>query len=158
MAGVIMPKEPAFAAALTARLKDFVVVVLLPLFFAYSGVRTQIGLLNTWNAWLICGVIIVVACVGKFGGTALAARVTGMSWREASVLGLLTNTRGLMELIVLNIGLDLGVITPQLFTAMVLMALVTTVMTSPIVEWLRPGEAAPPSVVRSGMTDPITTR
>lgn len=138
LAGVIVPKNNGFAQGLANKLEDLVVVFLLPLFFAYSGLRTEIGLLSSGDAWLLCALIIVVACVGKFGGSALAARWTGLSWREASALGILMNTRGLMELVVLNIGLDLGVISPTLFTMMVLMALVTTFMTSPLLDWVHP--------------------
>ena len=98
-------------------------VVLLPLFFAYSGLRTQIGLLDSASHWSTCGLVIALAVAGKFGGSTLAARVTGIPWREASAIGILMNTRGLMELIVLNIGLDLGVITPTLFAMLVLMAI-----------------------------------
>ncbi|HEY6556271.1 MAG TPA: cation:proton antiporter [Polyangiaceae bacterium] len=136
--GAVIPKEHGFAQELAGKLEDVVVVLLLPLFFAYSGLRTQIGLLDSPGAWGLCGLIILVACVGKFGGSAIAARLTGMPWREASALGILMNTRGLMELIVLNIGLDLGVISPTLFTMMVLMALVTTFMTTPLLEWIYP--------------------
>jgi Kef-type K+ transport system membrane component KefB/nucleotide-binding universal stress UspA family protein len=140
MFGAILPKEGAFAPQLAEKIEDVVVVLLLPLFFAYSGLRTQIGLLNTPEAWLTCSLIILLACVGKFGGSFLAARLTGVQWREASAIGVLMNTRGLVELIALNIGLDLGVITPKLFTMMVLMALVTTFMTSPILERIYPTE------------------
>jgi Kef-type K+ transport system membrane component KefB len=136
--GVILPKEGDLTVVLAEKLEELVLVALLPLFFAYSGVRTQLGLLNTPSGWAICALIIFVACIGKFGASAVAARVTGLSWRESSVLGILMNTRGLMELIVLNIGLDLGVIGPELFTMMVIMALVTTFMTSPLVRWLYP--------------------
>jgi Kef-type K+ transport system membrane component KefB len=87
---------------------------------------------RTVEDWMLCGVIIAVATAGKFGGTTLAARLTGLDWRDSAALGVLMNTRGLVELIVLNIGLDLGVLTPRLFTMLVLMALVTTMMTSPI--------------------------
>lgn len=135
--GAIIPKE-GFAQQLADKLEDLVVVLLLPLFFAFSGLRTQVNLLDSPDAWVMCGLIILVACVGKFGGSAVAARLTGLSWREASALGILMNTRGLMELIVLNIGLDLGVISPRLFTMMVLMALVTTFVTSPLLEWIYP--------------------
>jgi len=90
------------------------------------------------DQWLICGLIIIVATLGKFGGTLIAARATGMKWRQANALGILMNTRGLMELIVLNIGLDLKVISPTLFAMMVLMALVTTLATSPVLRWLVP--------------------
>lgn len=113
-------------------------VLLLPAFFAYTGMRTQINLVNGWKSWLWCGAIILVATFGKFGGTLVAARLTGLSWRDAAALGTLMNTRGLMELIVLNIGLDLGVISPTLFALMVMMALVTTAATSPVLQWLIP--------------------
>ena len=107
-------------------------VLLLPAFFAYTGMRTEIGLVSGWEQWLICGLIILVASLGKFGGTLAAARLAGLDWRTSSSLGILMNTRGLMELIVLNIGLDLGVISPTLFAMMVLMALVTTLATTPL--------------------------
>lgn len=138
--GAIMPRQGGFSEALTEKLEDFVVVLLLPLFFAYSGLRTQVGLLNEPQDWLVCAGIIFLACVGKFGGSTLAARLTGISWRESSAIGVLMNTRGLMELIVLNIGLDLGVITPKVFTMMVLMALFTTVITTPLLRWIYPPE------------------
>jgi Kef-type K+ transport system membrane component KefB/nucleotide-binding universal stress UspA family protein len=136
--GAIMPREGGYAQALAEKLEDFVVVFLLPLFFAYSGLRTQINLLYSGEAWVFCGLIIFVACLGKFGGSAVAARLTGHNWREASAIGILMNTRGLMELIVLNIGLDLGVISPALFTMMVIMALVTTFMTTPLLHLIYP--------------------
>lgn len=136
--GAIMPKEPKFGKAIAEKLEDVTVVLFLPLFFAFTGLRTSIGLLNSGEMWLYCGIIIFIATVGKFGGAALSARATGMSWREAGALGILMNTRGLMELAVLNIGLDIGVISPALFTIMVIMALVTTFMTSPLLEWVYP--------------------
>jgi Kef-type K+ transport system membrane component KefB/nucleotide-binding universal stress UspA family protein len=136
--GAVLPKEGGFAEALAERLEDVAVVLLLPIFFAYSGLRTQVGLLNSADAWAMCGLIILLACLGKFGGSAVAARLTGLRWREASAVGVLMNTRGLMELIVLNIGLDLGVISPTLFTMMVVMALVTTFITSPLLNWIYP--------------------
>jgi Kef-type K+ transport system membrane component KefB/nucleotide-binding universal stress UspA family protein len=138
--GAVIPKEGGLAEALAEKLEDVAVVLLLPVFFAFSGLRTQIGLLDSAEAWVTCGVIILLACLGKFGGSAVAARLTGMRWREAGAVGVLMNTRGLMELIVLNIGLDLGVISPQLFTMMVLMALVTTFMTTPLLRWFYPAE------------------
>jgi len=120
-----------------------VVTFLLPAFFAYTGLRTQLSLLGGAEQWLICAVVIAVACTGKFGGSAIAARLAGLSWREASSLGILMNTRGLMELVVLNVGLDLHMISPLLFTMMVVMALVTTFATSPILSLLigRPATA-----------------
>jgi Kef-type K+ transport system membrane component KefB/nucleotide-binding universal stress UspA family protein len=136
--GAVMPRGGGLAHALTEKLEDFVTIALLPLFFAYSGLRTRLGLVEGVEDWLTCGAIILVACAGKFGGSALAGRVTGMPWREASAVGILMNTRGLMELIVLNMGLDLGVLSPRLFTMMVIMALVTTWMTSPLLERIYP--------------------
>lgn len=139
--GVIIPREGGLAHGLRERLEDLVVVLLLPLFFAFSGLRTQLGLLDSSGAWLICGLLILVAVAGKWGGSTLAARATGQSWKDAMAIGVLMNTRGLMELVVLNIGLDLGVISPQVFTMMVLMALLTTVMTSPLLAMLQREEA-----------------
>jgi Kef-type K+ transport system membrane component KefB len=134
--GAIIPHESGIARHVRERIEDVVRVMLLPAFFAFTGLRTEIGLLQTAQDWLICAVIIAVATAGKFGGAALAARVTGLPWRESAALGILMNTRGLVELIVLNIGLDLGVISPRLFTMLVVMALVTTMMTSPILTTL----------------------
>ena len=130
--GAVIPHESAIAAHVRIRIEDLVRVSLLPAFFAVTGLRTQVGLLQTVEEWLLCGVIILVATSGKFGGVTLMARATGLNWRDSATLGILMNTRGLVELIVLNIGLDLGVISPQLFAMLVLMALVTTMMTSPV--------------------------
>jgi Kef-type K+ transport system membrane component KefB len=149
---VIIPSESKLATSFLAKLKEPVTVLLLPAFFAYTGMRTEIGLLGSMNEWLICGAIILVATLGKFGGTFAAARFAGESWREASVLGILMNTRGLMELIVLNIGLDMGVISPKLFAMMVLMALVTTMMTSPILQCLMPSFASERSLAAHSPT------
>lgn len=131
LAGAIIPHDSAIARDLTQKLEVLVTVLLLPAFFAFTGMRTQIGLVSGSEQWLICGLIVLVATAGKFGGTLAAARLTGMSWRDSSALGLLMNTRGLMELIVLNIGLDMGVISPTLFAMMVVMALVTTMAAAP---------------------------
>jgi Kef-type K+ transport system membrane component KefB len=136
--GTLVPFGSRIARELTERLEDLVVILLLPAFFAFTGMRTQIGLVTTGEAWMVCGLIVAVATAGKFGGTMLAARLTGMGWRDSASLGVLMNTRGLMELIVLNIGLDLGVISPTLFAMLVLMALVTTFATTPILHALRP--------------------
>jgi K+:H+ antiporter len=132
--GAIIPHDSRVARTLIDKLEVFVTVLLLPAFFALTGMRTEIGLLSSLAEWLLCGVIIVVATAGKFGGTLTAARLTGMKWRDAASLGILMNTRGLMELVVLNVGLDLGVISPRLFTMMVIMALVTTLTTTPVLE------------------------
>jgi Kef-type K+ transport system membrane component KefB len=123
------------------RIHGLVTILLLPAFFAFAGMRTEIGLLSDLNAWITCAVIVLIATGGKFGGALLAARLVGHDWRQAAGLGVLMNTRGLMELIVLNVGLDLGIISPVLFTMMVLMALVTTMATTPILMAIVP-EAA----------------
>ncbi|HYG73724.1 MAG TPA: cation:proton antiporter [Planctomycetota bacterium] len=136
--GAIIPHDSAVSRELTVKLSDGVSILLLPAFFAVTGLRTQIGLVSGPENWMICALIIGVAIAGKFGGSTLAARLSGMSWREAAALGTLMNTRGLMELVVLNIGLDLKVISPTIFAMMVLMALVTTAMTAPIVDRLVP--------------------
>jgi Kef-type K+ transport system membrane component KefB len=139
--GAVIPHDSRIAREFTAKLKDPVTVLLLPAFFAFTGMRTQISLVNGWESWLWCGAIILVATLGKFGGTLVAARLTGLSWRDAAALGTLMNTRGLMQLIVLNIGLDLGVISPTLFAMMVVMALATTAATAPVLQWLIPTPA-----------------
>ncbi|HVX12912.1 MAG TPA: cation:proton antiporter [Pirellulales bacterium] len=136
--GAVIPHDSTIAREMSHKLEDLVTILLLPAFFAYTGMRTQIGLVTGVESWLICGLIIVVATLGKFGGTFAAARVTGLGWRDSAALGTLMNTRGLMELVVLNIGLDMGVISPTLFAMMVLMALVTTMTTSPVLSWLLP--------------------
>lgn len=131
MAGAIMPESTRFRSLFIEKIEDVAVLLLLPLFFVFTGLRTQIGLLNDSEHWLIAGVIILVAVVGKFVGSALAARFVGQNWKDSLSIGALMNTRGLMELIVLNIGYDLGVLSAELFSMMVLMALVTTFMTGP---------------------------
>ncbi|QJE94319.1 cation:proton antiporter [Luteolibacter luteus] len=132
LAGAIMPEIAGFRHKLAVRVENFSTVLLLPLFFAFTGLRTQIGLLNDLGGWLICLGIIAVATAGKLGGSALTARFTGMSWRDSLQLGALMNTRGLMELIALNIGYDLGILSPRIFAMLVIMALVTTAMTGPL--------------------------
>jgi Kef-type K+ transport system membrane component KefB len=141
MLGAVMAHDSVLARDLTRRLQDLVVVLLLPAFFAFTGLRTQIGLVSGAGEWAVCALIIGVASLGKFGGTLLAARVTGLAWRDGAALGILMNTRGLMELIVLNIGLDLKVISPTLFTMLVMMAVVTTVATTPILDRLNRDKA-----------------
>lgn len=133
VAGAVMPRGGTFRAVLRDRLESISAVFLLPLFFAYTGLRTEIGLLDTMASWAICLGVIVVATAGKLGGTVLAARWTGLPWRDSLALGALMNTRGLMELVALNVGYELGILTPAIFAMMVLMALVTTAMTGPLV-------------------------
>ena len=137
--GALVPADSTLARQLLARLGDFVVVFFLPAFFAYTGMRTELGLVQGAAAWLTCGLIVVVACAGKLGGTYAAARLNGLVPRDAAALGVLMNTRGLMELIVLNIGLDLGILSPPLFAMFVVMALVTTFATTPVLDWLNRG-------------------
>ena len=131
MTGVIMPDITKFRNLFIEKVEDVSVILLLPLFFVFTGLRTEIGLINDPYLWRITGFIILVAVIGKFFGSALAAKFVGQSWRDSLTIGALMNTRGLMELIVLNIGLDLKVLTPEVFTMMVIMALVTTFMTGP---------------------------
>jgi Kef-type K+ transport system membrane component KefB len=158
--GAIITPHSRFARAFITKLEHLVTVLFLPAFFALAGMRTRIDLVSGVEQWLICGLIIFVATAGKFGGALVAARFTGMSWRDAAGLGVLMNTRGLMELIVLNIGLDLGVISPTLFTMMVLMALVTTIATTPVLHLLKPSSSSHhevssiASVARQGTHDP----
>jgi Kef-type K+ transport system membrane component KefB len=135
--GAIMPKHHDFIKAVRNKLESLTVVALLPLFFASSGLRTNVGMVHG-ELWIYTLLVIATAVAGKFGGSTLAARMAGVSWRDATALGILLNTRGLMELVALNVGLDIGVISQQVFTIMVLMALVTTFMTSPLLEWVYP--------------------
>ena len=134
LAGAMMPKSSKFKELLAGKTEDISVLVLLPLYFAFTGLRTQIGLLNNGHLWTVCGLVIFLAVFGKLGGSAIAARLTGQSWKESFLIGSLMNTRGLVELIVLNIGYDLGILSPPIFSIMVLMALVTTLMTCPLLD------------------------
>lgn len=136
LAGVIMPSQQEFRHILTNKIEDVSLVLLLPLFFVITGIRTEIGLLNTPNLWILCGIIIAVAVCGKFLGSTITARLTGQTWENAFTIGALMNTRGLMELVVLNIGYDLGILTPSVFAMMVLMALSTTFMTAPALNFI----------------------
>ena len=129
--GAIVPREGGLARAFVSRIEDLVVLIWLPVFFASTGLRVEIGLLSSGEEWAICGFVIVVACLGKIGGVGVSARLVGFSWRAAGTIGLLMNTRGLMELVVLTIGLELGILSRLTFSMMVLMAVVTTFMTVP---------------------------
>ncbi len=149
LAGVCLPKSPGFVHDLAEKLEDVTVVLLLPLYFAITGLRTSVGLLNSLEAWGVCGLVVLVAIAGKWGGAMAAGRAAGLSWREAGAIGVLMNTRGLVELVILNVGLDVGVLSPTLFAMLVLMALATTLMTTPLLDvvcpsrYLRPAEPAP---------------
>lgn len=134
LAGVCMPPDSGLRQFLRSRLETFSTVLLLPLFFAFTGLRMQIGLVAGWESWAVCAGLIVMAIAGKLGGGMMAARWTGMSWGDSFSLGTLLNARGLVELIVLNLGYDLGILPPQIFAMLVLMTLVTTFMTGPLLQ------------------------
>jgi Kef-type K+ transport system membrane component KefB len=137
LAGVIMPRNSPVRERLMDRLGT-IHLLLLPLFFAFTGLRTDVRFFNDARTWLLCAAVIAVATFGKLGGSTIGARLTGSSWNEALIIGALMNSRGLMELVVLNIGYDLGIITPPLFAIMVIMALATTAATSPLLSlWKR---------------------
>lgn len=148
LAGAIVPREGTLATTLVTHTRGLTAVVFLPLFFAVTGLRMNIGLLQDRSLWICCGLVLLVAIVGKVGGAMFSALKVGFSWREATAIGLLMNTRGLMEMVVLNVGLDIGVVSRGLFTMTVLMALVTTGMTTPLLDRVlhiareveRPGE------------------
>ncbi|WP_333818994.1 cation:proton antiporter [Ohtaekwangia sp.] len=156
MTGAIIPENAKFRNIFIEKVEDVSVVLLLPLFFVFTGLRTQIGLLNEPSLWMTAGVIIAVAVTGKFLGSAIAAKVVGQSWKDSLSIGALMNTRGLMELVVLNIGYDLGVLSPEVFAMMVIMALVTTMMTGPALDMINhffkdKTTAAPGKIADSGL-------
>lgn len=132
LAGVVMPERRELRLALVRRFEELSSVALLPLFFALTGLRTRLGLLDGPASWAAFALVLAAASAGKLGGSALAARASGLDWRESLALGALMNSRGLVELVVLNVGYDLGVLPPAVFTMMVLMALVTTAATGPL--------------------------
>ncbi|KMQ69470.1 transporter [Chryseobacterium sp. FH2] len=136
MAGAIMPENAKFRTLFIDKVEDVALVLLLPLFFVFTGLRTQIGLLNDGHLWMTAGFIILTAVLGKFAGSALAAKFLGINWKDSLTIGALMNTRGLMELIVLNIGYDLGVLGPEIFAMLVIMALFTTFMTGPALDFI----------------------
>jgi len=136
MAGAIMPENVKFRNLFIEKVEDVALVLLLPLFFVFTGLRTQIGLLNDAHLWMTAGLIIAVAVIGKFIGSALTAKFLRINWKDSLTIGALMNTRGLMELIVLNIGYDLGVLSPEIFAMMVIMALFTTFMTGPLLDFI----------------------
>ena len=131
LAGLIMPQDKFFREVVSGKIEDVSIVLLLPLFFVITGLRTQVTLLNNSSLWAAFGWILLVAVMGKFGGSTFAARIVGQNWKNSLSIGALMNTRGLMELVVLNIGYDLGILSPEIFSMMVIMALLTTFMTNP---------------------------
>ena len=136
LAGVVMPPQLQFRKMVINKIEDVSIVLLLPLFFVFTGLRTQIGLLSNAHLWITCAWIILIAVAGKFGGSTLSAKIVGQSWKDSLSIGALMNTRGLMELIVLNIGYDLGILSPEIFAMLVLMALITTFMTGPALDFI----------------------
>jgi K+:H+ antiporter len=140
MAGLVMPKSSKLRQGLRDRIESVTSVLLLPLFFAYTGLRTSIGLLNSGELWLLCALILVVAVGSKLLVSGAIAHASGMPWRESLAVGVLVNTRGLVELVILNVGLDLHILSPTLFSMMVIMALATTLMTTPLMDWIYPAQ------------------
>jgi Kef-type K+ transport system membrane component KefB len=138
LAGTIMPRTGGVTEGLIAQIRGVTSVIFLPLFFAVTGLRTNVGLLHSPALWMCCALVLAVAIVGKLGGAMVSAAALGFSWRESAAIGVLMNTRGLMEMVVLNIGLDIGVISHSLFTMIVIMALITTAMTTPIIDRIVP--------------------
>jgi Kef-type K+ transport system membrane component KefB len=145
MAGVVMPRGETLESGLRGRLEAVTLVLLLPLFFAYNGLRTNVSLVDTSRLWLLCGLIVLVAIVSKLLITAVSVRMGRVPWRESFAVGILVNTRGLVELVILNVGLDLHVLSPTLFSMMVVMALATTFMTAPLLDWTYPAHRAAPA-------------
>ncbi|CAK7067209.1 MAG: Glutathione-regulated potassium-efflux system protein KefB [Bacteroides fragilis] len=136
MAGVVMPPSIGFRKVMMEKVEDIALVFFLPLFFAFTGLRTEIGLINSPALWGVCLLLITVAVAGKLGGCAVAARLVGESWKDSFTIGTLMNTRGLMELVALNIGYEMGVLPPSIFVILVIMALVTTFMTTPLLHFV----------------------
>lgn len=139
IAGVVMPSNVKFRKIMTEKVEDVSLALFLPLFFVSTGLRTEIGLLNTPELWSMCGIFILVAIIGKFGGAMLSARFVGESWKDSLYIGALMNTRGLMELVVLTIGYEMKILPPSIFVMLVLMTLVTTFMTTPLVSFINFG-------------------
>jgi Kef-type K+ transport system membrane component KefB len=152
--GAVLSGEHAFRQAVSRRLRDFVTVFFLPIFFTYTGLRTEVRSLDTPLLWLLCGLVLAAAVFGKFVGCGVAAWLSGFSPREAGCIGVMMNTRALMELIVINVGYELRVIPRSVFCMLVLMALATTVMTSPVLLRLIRGTDLEPLVRRSGFLRP----
>lgn len=137
VAGVVMPDNIKFRKIMTEKVEDVSLALFLPLFFVSTGLRTEIGLLNSPELWYMCGIFILVAIIGKFGGSLVAARFVGETWKDSLYIGALMNTRGLMELVVLTIGYDMKILTPPIFVMLVLMTLITTFMTTPLISFIQ---------------------
>jgi Kef-type K+ transport system membrane component KefB len=150
--GAILSDQVALREAVIARLRDFVTAFFLPIFFTFTGLRTEVTSVSGSTMWLICGAVMAAAIIGKFGGCGIAAKLTGSSWKEASIIGVMMNTRALMELIVINVGYEIGVIPKSLFAMLVMMAITTTIMTTPILLALRKGTELEEPIRLSGFT------
>jgi Kef-type K+ transport system membrane component KefB len=155
--GAILYDQHELREAIQARLRDFVTTFFLPIFFTYTGLRTDIGTMTGGALWTMCALVLVTAIVGKFGGCWLAARASGLPWREASMIGVMMNTRALMELIVINIGFDLGVIPQSVFFMLVFMAVVTTYITAPVLRRLIRSSELEPHYLRSEFAARVET-
>ncbi|HAT61438.1 MAG TPA: cation/H(+) antiporter, partial [Prevotella sp.] len=131
IAGVVMPPNLNFRHIIMDKTEDVTLAFFLPLFFAYTGLNTNVLLINSWSMVLICILFIILAILGKFGGCAVSAKLAGESWHDSLIIGILMNTRGLMELVALNIGYEMGILSQSIFAVLVIMALVTTFMTTP---------------------------
>lgn len=153
LAGVALPKGPDFVSEVSAKLEGVTTAILLPIFFASTGLRTSFGLIHGTDLWIYFGLILLVAVVGMWGGTTLSARFAGMSWAESTTIGVLMNTRGLMEIVILTIGRDIGVISSTMFAMMLLMALATTCMTAPLLRWCRPDRIRQPATFQFDLPD-----
>ncbi|MBI4903092.1 MAG: cation:proton antiporter [Acidobacteria bacterium] len=147
--GAILYDETEFREAIQERLRDFVTVFFLPIFFTYTGLRTDVGTLSGRTLWPMCGLVLAAAVIGKFGGCTLAARGNGVSWRESAIIGVMMNTRGLMELIVINMGYDLGILPKSVFCMLVIMAVLTTYMTTPLLRRLIRSTELEPYYIKS---------
>lgn len=153
LAGVALAKEPSIVSEVSTKLEGITTAILLPIFFASTGLRTSFGLIYGTDLWIYFGLILLVAVVGMWGGTTLAARCTGMSWAESTTIGILMNTRGLMEIVILTIGRDMGVISSTMFAMMLLMTLATTCMTTPLLRWCRPDQIRLPPTSQPELPD-----
>ena len=155
LAGVALPKDSDLVSDVSAKLDGVTTTILLPIFFASTGLRTSFGLIHGTELWYYFGLILLVAVVGMWGGTTLAARFAGMPWVESTTIGILMNTRGLMEIVILNIGRDMGIISTTMFAMMVLMTLATTFMTMPLLRWCRPYQIRQPATPQHELPDSV---
>jgi Kef-type K+ transport system membrane component KefB len=155
--GAILSDSPQLREAASARMHDVVTTFFVPVFFTYTGLQTDLGQIGSAGMWWICGVLILISIAGKLLGCGLAARLNGHSWREAGIIGSMMNARGMMGLVAINVGAELGVIDRSLYTILVVMALVTTALTTPLLLWLRRGTEIDEPIQRSRFMNPSAT-